>query len=232
MNRRKYLSGIIASQLSIPLIRKSKQYSTEESDWCITTSTDTSALSFPNRDPDFVVSGSKDVNVYWVSQDFFDDRGYFFAYALAGINGNIIALNKAKKKDIDDYALLHELAHSLGYRHGDGGIVNTNVALFNNTGDRTGKSLEQSTKEVGNSFNSYTIYTEWDINSLGNLGSEFAADDLILSELGEAGKRFASTSSIEDLHIDNSHNGMGGMYNTGNKEDPRNIYAGRFYKSH
>lgn len=232
MDRRKYLSGIIASQLSIPLVRKSKQYGTEESDFCITTSTDTSPLSFPDRDPNFVVSGSKDINIYWVSQDFFDDRGYFFAHALADINGNTIALNKGNKNDIDDYTLLHELAHSLGYRHGEGGIVNTDVALFNNTGDRNGKSLKQSTKDVGNSFNAYTIYTEWDINSLGNLGSEFAADDLILSELGEAGKRFASTSSIEDLHIDNSHNGMGGIYNSGHQEDPRNIYAGRFYKSH
>lgn len=59
MNRRKYLSVIISSQLSVPLLRKSKQYSTEESDWCITTSTDTSALSFPDTDPDFTVLGSK-----------------------------------------------------------------------------------------------------------------------------------------------------------------------------
>lgn len=231
MNRRKYLSAIVSSQLSVPLLKNSKQYSTEESDWCITTSTDTSALSFPDRDANFVVSGSKDVNVYWVSQDFFDDRGYFFAHALANINGNTIALNKGNKKYIDDYTLLHELAHSLGYRHGEGGIVNTNVALFNNTGDRTGKLLKESTKDVGNSFDSYTIYNEWNINSLGSLGSEFAQNDLVLSELGESGKRFASTSSIEDLHIDNSHNGMGGIYNNEPQEDPRNIYAGRFYKS-
>jgi len=231
MNRRKYLSVIISSQLSVPLLRKSKQYSTEESDWCITTSTDTSALSFPDTDPDFTVLGSKNVDVYWKSQDFFDARGYFFAHAVANVGGTTIALNKGNSQYIDDYVILHELAHSLGYRHGDGGIVNTDVALFEDNGDRSGDTLQSPTKDVGRSFDAYDIYSEWDVETLGKLGASFAQNNLLVSELGEAGKRFASNSTIEDIHIKNSHNGFGGIHDTTIKSNPTNVYAGHFYKS-
>lgn len=232
MNRREYVSTLATTTLSIGVLQnKESSDKNSESNWCITTPEKESTLAFPDTDPDFTVLGSKNVDVYWKSQDFFDARGYFFADAVANVGGNIIALNKGNSQYIDDYVMLHELAHSLGYRHGDGGIVNTNVALFKDNGDRSGDTLQSPTKDVGKSFDAYNLYTEWDVETLGELGASFAQNNLLVSELGEAGKRFASNNSIEDIHIKNSHNGFGGIHDTTIKSNPTNVYAGHFYKS-
>jgi hypothetical protein len=167
-------------------------------------------------------------------ESYFDDKGYHFARGVANLNGSIITLNNKYIDDMDDYVLLHELAHSLGYRHGDGGIVDIDVALYENTGDRDRSQTElaESTTDVGDSFNAYDIYTAWDIDTLGDLGTEFAQDNMLVTELGTAGQRFASSSPIEDMHIKNSHNGFGGQFDSGPQPDSTNVYAGQFYKSH
>lgn len=86
------------------------------------------------------------------------------------------------------------------------------------------------TRESTSGLDPEVLHEQWDVETLGELGSEFAQDNLFVDELGTAGKRFASNSSIEDLHIRNSHNGFGGVYDSGPQADSDNVYAGRFYK--
>lgn len=230
MRRRTFLSMASSTIATSYVLSSSTASNNEEnSDWCVSITDKASQLANPSDEPDFVVSGEKDVEVYWKSQEYFDERGYFFSYGVSNVGGSLIILNKGRLEEINDYVLTHELAHSLGYRHGDGGIVNTDTALFN-TGDRTGDTLEESTKDVGNSFDAYEVYKRWNIETLGILGTEFAQDNLLVTELGKAGQRFASNSSVEDLHIKNSHNGFGGKYDSGLQTDSDNVYAGRFYK--
>jgi len=232
MNRRKYLSTV-ASLSVIPTLSQKKHSDnddTSESNRCVTINDNTAPFRVPSDDADFVVSGEPDVNVYWKSQQFFNELGYITAQAIARVGGLNIILNEDKQEFIDDYILLHELAHCRGYHHGDGGIVDTNTAWFP-SGDRTGTTLEESTREVANSYDAYEIYSEWDIDTLGTLGTEFAQDRLTVNALGTAGKRVASNSNIEDLHIKHSHNGFGSIYDSGPQPDFDNIYAGQFYKS-
>ncbi len=231
MNRRTFLSvasGVIVS----PTIsgRISSSDNNDQSDeFCVQIDDNTSAFRTPSEDPSFVVSGDPDVEVYWKSNDFFEELGYLTAQGIARVGGRVVILNKDDSSFVDDYVLMHELAHCRGYHHGDGGIVNTDTTWFP-TGDRTGDKLKESTKEVGESYDAYEIYDQWDVETLGELGVEFAQDNLLVTELGKAGQRFASNSSIEDLHIKNSHNGFGGEYNSGPQPDSDNVYAGRFYK--
>jgi hypothetical protein len=230
MNRRTFLSVASGAMVTPHTLNSTTSSDNEEnSDWCASISDDASQLANPSGEPDFIVSGEKDVEVYWKPQEYFDERGYFFSYAVSNVGGSLITLNKGRLEEINDYVLLHELAHSLGYRHGDGGIVNTDTAL-RNTGDRMGNGLKKSTKDVGNSFDAYRIYNQWGVETLGELGVEFAQDNLLVTELGKAGERFASNSSVEDLHIRNSHNGFGGKYDSGLQPNSNNVYAGRFYK--
>jgi hypothetical protein len=230
MNRRTFLSVASGVMVTPHALNSTTSSDNEEnSDWCASISDNASQLANPSGEPDFIVSGEKDVEVYWKPQEYFDERGYFFSYAVSNVGGSLITLNKGRRAEINDYVLTHELAHSLGYRHGDGGIVNTDTAL-SDTGDRTGDTLEESTKDVGNSFDAYEVYERWDVGVLGDLGVEFAQDNLLVTELGKAGQRFASNSSVEDIHIRNSHNGFGGKYDSGPQPKSKNVYAGRFYK--
>lgn len=238
MNRRTFLSSIssitLTSYITQTQTQTENESETSTESKCIVRGHTYSALSEPDSDPDFTVSGKKDVNVYWMPESYFDDKGHHFARAIADLNGSIITLNKKYIEEIDDYVLLHELAHSLGYQHGDGGIVNSDVALYENTGDRDQSQTElaESTTDVGNSFDAYDIYTAWDVVTLGVLGTEFAQDNMLVTELGTAGQRFASSRSIEDMLIKNSHNGFGGQFDSGLQADSTNVYAGQFYKSH
>jgi len=221
MHRRTFLSSVTATvgtiaTSPIPVRSKSdtESGSGSEPEWCATEpqTESESAQPLASGDPAFSVSGTKPVDVFWRDQEFFDKRGYFFARALGSVGGNTIVLNRDERTDVDDYSLLHELAHTLGYRHGDGGIVNSDVALFAGRGDRDGTKLADPTRDVADSFDAYDIYESWDIETLGKLGVAFAGDDLLVTELGTAGERFAANSDVEDIHIRHSHAGFGGEF--------------------
>jgi len=247
MNRRTFLSSVGTAVSVLASARggikpshdsRSDSGSGSEPEWCATKhksesgSGSGSAQPLASGDPAFTVSGTKPVDVFWRGQEFFDERGYFFARALGSVGGNTIVLNRDERTEIDDYALLHELAHTLGYRHGDGGIVSSDVALFSGRGDRDGTKLADPTRDVADSFDAYGIYEEWDVEALGELGVAFAGDDLLMTELGTAGERFAANSDVEDIHIKHSHDGFGGVFDAGPQPGSENIHAGRFYKSH
>jgi len=209
-----------------------------EPEWCATKhksesgSGSGSAQPLASGEPAFTVTGTKTVDVFWRGQGFFDERGHFFARALGSVGGDTIVLNRDERGEIDDYTLLHELAHTLGYRHGSGGIVNSDVALSADTGDRDGTELADPTRDVADSFDGYDIYEEWGVETLGDLGVAFAGDDLLVSELGTAGQRFAANSDVEDIHIKHSHDGFGGEFDAGPQPGSENVHAGRFYKSY
>jgi hypothetical protein len=244
MHRRPFLSSVataaatVASPISVRSVSESESESESDSraEWCATEaqsepeSNPTQPLA--SGDPAFTVSGRKSVDVFWRGQEFFDKRGHFFARALGSVGGDTIVLNSDERAEIDDYSLLHELAHTLGYRHGDGGIVDSDVALFSDNGDRDGTELAEPTRDVADSFDGYGIYEEWGIETLGELGVAFAGDDLLVTELGTAGERFAANSDVEDIHIEHSHDGFGGEFDAGPQPGSDNIHAGRFYKSY
>jgi len=243
MNRRTFLSSVGAVVSVLASARggvkpspgsRSESGSGSESEWCATEhkTESESAQPLASGDPAFTVSGTKPVDVFWRGQEFFDERGHFFARALGSIDGDTIVLNRDERGEIDDYGLMHELAHTLGHRHGDGGIVNSDVALFSDNGDRDGTELADPTRDVADSFDGYDIYEEWDVETLGELGVAFAGDDLLVTELGTAGERFAANSDVEDIHIKHSHAGFGGAFDAGPQPGSENIHAGRFYKSH
>jgi len=229
MNRRRFLTSVGAAAVTA-VVGKQQEQEQSGPDRCVAIDSDTAPFSVPSDDADFVVSGEQDVDVFWRDQQFFNELGYVTAQAIARVGGLTIILNEDKQAFIDDYILLHELAHCRGYHHGDGGIVDTNTAWFA-TGDKTGGKLAESTEEVGNSFDAYDIYSEWDVETLGELGGEFAGGDLLVTELGTAGQRFASDSDDEDLHIKHSHEGFGGEYDAGPQPESDNVYAGQFYKA-
>jgi len=241
MYRRTFLSSVTATVGTIatspvPMRSKSdiKSGSGSEPEWCATEpqTESESAQPLASGDPAFTVSGTKTVDVFWRGQGFFDERGHFFARALGSVGGDTIVLNRDRRTEIDDYTLIHELAHTLGYRHGDGGIVNSDVALFSDKGDRDGTELADPTRDVADSFDAYDIYEEWGVETLGDLGVAFAGDDLLVSELGTAGERFAANSDVEDIHIEHSHDGFGGEFDAGPQPGSENVHAGRFYKSY
>jgi len=247
MHRRTFLSSTTASVVAVSPIPTRSESDTEsesevgsgsEPEWCATEdqsesgSESESAQPLASGDPAFTVSGTNPVDVFWRGQEFFDKRGYFFARALGSVGGDAVVLNRDERTEIDDYALLHELAHTLGYRHGDGGIVNSDVAVFSDTGDRDGTELADPTRDVADSFDAYDIYEEWDVETLGDLGVAFAGDDLLMTELGTAGERFAANSDVEDIHIKHSYDGFGGVFDAGPQPGSENIHAGRFYKSY
>jgi len=106
------------------------------------------------------------------------------------------------------------------------------VALSADTGDRDGTELADPTRDVADSFDAYDIYEEWGVETLGELGVAFAGDDLLMTELGTAGQRFAANSDVKDIHIEHSHDGFGGEFDAGPQPESDNIHAGRFYKSY
>jgi len=244
MHRRRFLLSVPASiGVAVSPIPVRSESDTEsgsesgsESEWCATEdqsgSGSESTQPLASGDPAFTVTGTKPVDVFWRGQAFFDERGHFFAYALGSVDGDTVVLNRDERTEIDDYALLHELAHTLGYRHGDGGIVNSDVALFSDDGDRDGTELADPTRDVADSFDAYDIYEQWGIKTLGELGVAVAGDDLLVTELGTAGERFAANSDVEDIHIKHSHDGFGGKFDAGPQPGSENIHAGRFYKSY
>ena len=202
-----------------------------DDDRCVVNTDTTSALSDTASKSTFTGSGTKDVDVFWESGGFFSAIGHKYAYATAHLGGSVIKLNERYADQITDYTLLHELAHTLGYEHGDGGIVNLSTAIYTGAeGDKGGRTLEQSTTDVGESFDAYDVYTDWDVTTLGELGASFAQEELLIGELGTAGNRFAANSTIEDVHITHSHDGFGGKFSSGPQSDSSNVYAGRFYK--
>lgn len=243
MHRRTFLSSVaasvsvsvVASPISVRSEPDTESGSGSDAEWCATEHKSESESGpgqpLASGDPAFTVSGTKSVDVFWRGQEFFDKRGYFFARALGSVDGDTIVLNRDEQGEIDDYALLHELAHTLGYRHGDGGIVNSDVALSPDTGDRDGTELAGPTRDVADSFEAYDIYEEWDVETLGELGARFAGDGLLVTELGTAGRRFAANSDVEDIHIKHSHAGFGGVFAVGPQPGSDNVHAGRFYKS-
>jgi hypothetical protein len=130
--------------------------------------------------------------------------------------------------------VLHELAHSLGYRHGDGGVVDPDVALFADTGDRSpGGGLAASTRDVAQTFTGlrHIDSGEWGISTLGDLGSDFAAGGTGISQLGLAGSEFAvsETQQREEVYFDSDYDGFGGRFETGYRDDAANILTGRYY---
>jgi hypothetical protein len=213
---------------------KSTASKEQEENWCesVTTDSNLQPLRTPSDTRSFTVTGSKTVTVYWKPDVFFQEAGFPFAYAVATVAGDEIFLNKSKKSNINEYTILHELAHNLGYEHGDGGIVNTSVALDSTTGDRKTdrKSLNDVTIDVATSFNGYNHITDWDIETLGTIGTDFAQGNTGIEQLSTTGKLFATVSPREDIYITTSHNGFGGVYEDTYNPNPENIYIGHFYK--
>jgi hypothetical protein len=208
--------------------------------WCIAESdaaeTGDGAPLTPTDDPDFVVddSAAKSVNVYWRPGSVFADLGFPFARGYATIGGETIYLNSGAQSEINHYTVLHELAHSLGYRHGDGGVVDPDVALFADTGDRSpGGGLAASTRDVAQTFTGlrHIDSSEWDVETLGDLGSDFAAGGTGISQLGIAGQAFAMADGQqrEEVYFTDSYGGFGGRFETGYRDDAANVLTGRYY---
>jgi hypothetical protein len=208
--------------------------------WCIAESNaadvDDGAPLTPTDDPDFVVDGSaaKSINVHWRPEATFADLGFPFAHGYATIGGETIYLNSGAQSEINHYTLLHELAHNLGYRHGDGGVVDPDVALFANTGDRSpGGELAASTRDVAQTFAGlrHIDSGDWGIGMLGDLGSDFAAGGTGISQLGLAGSEFASPDGQqrEEVYFTDSYDGFGGRFKTGYRDGAANVLTGRYY---
>jgi hypothetical protein len=189
-------------------------------------------------EPDFTVtvpnSSTDPVGIYWRPESDFTDLGVPFAYAYATLGGETIYLNSSEQSVIDHYTLLHELAHSLGYQHGDGGIVDTDVALFSDTGDRSsGGGLAASTRDVAQTFTGlrHIDSGEWGVETLGDLGADFAAGATGISQLGIAGSEFAMADSKqrEEVYFADDYDGFGGRFTPGYRDDATNILTGRYY---
>jgi hypothetical protein len=233
-----FMSGVLATGHTTA---DSDEEDDDDSDkWCISEvrsedAGDGAPLT-PTDDPDFVVDGSaaKSINVHWRPESVFADLGFPFAHAYAIIGGEIIYLNSGAHSEINHYTLLHELAHSLGYRHGDGGIVNTDVALFADTGDRSPDGeLAASTRDVAQTFAGlrHIDSGEWDVETLGDLGSDFAAGGTGISQLGIAGSEFAMADGQqrEEVYFESDYDGFGGRFETGYRDDAANVLTGRYY---
>jgi hypothetical protein len=244
MRRRNFLSTVGGALLTSGVFATGDSAADSDAEddgsdqWCIAESDtgDAGAPLTPTTDPDFVVDGSaaKSINVHWQPEAIFADLGVPFAYAYAAIGGETIYLNSGAQSRVDHYTLLHELAHSLGYRHGDGGVVNSDVALFANTGDRSpGEGLAASTRDVAQTFAGLRHIDSggWDVEILGDLGSDFAAGGTGISQLGIAGSEFAMADGQqrEEIYVTDSYDGFGGRFETGYRDDAANILTGRYY---
>jgi hypothetical protein len=207
--------------------------------WCISELQNAGAPLDPPNKPDFTVSATADnsvppVEVHWREKSVFADLGHPFAYGYAEIGGETIYLNSGEQSEIDHYVLLHEIAHALGYRHGDGGVVDTDVALFPNTGDRSPDGgLAEPTRDVAQTFTGlqHIDSGEWDVSILGDLGTDFASEETGISQLGIGGEEFATveTGQREDLYFEDDYDGFGGRFTPGYQSDATNILTGRFY---
>lgn len=228
MYRREFLTtaaSVGALGASCPVAAESA-----ECHWCAAPTPKGSPLRDPGTDPSFTITGTRPIEVYWQPQSYFDDWGYPFARGGAIIGGNRIVLNRDRADSIDDYTILHELAHCLGYRHGDGGIVDTDTALYADTGDRRGTTLATPTRDVATSFDAYFLIERWTANVLGELVTAFGQGDIPAVQLGTAVTRYAGESRLEDIYIRHSFDGFGGQFPEGYRPDPQNVYAGQFYK--
>jgi hypothetical protein len=210
--------------------------------WCVTETPSAAAPLTPTDDPDFVVesadsgagSATTPVEVHWRPESEFADLGFPFAYAFATVGGETVYLNSGAESEIDHYTLLHELAHSLGYRHGDGGVVNTDVALFPSTGDRSpGGELAASTRDVAQTFARlrHIDSGEWGVETLADLGADFAAGGTGISQLGIAGGEFAMADGQqrEEVYFESDYDGFGGRFESGYRENQETVLTGRYY---
>jgi hypothetical protein len=203
--------------------------------WCAVNDIpeDVGALQTPPGDPSFTVTGEKSVSVYWQSGEYFKRNGLVGAQGVANLGGDLILLNRAQADSIDDYILLHELAHSLGFRHGDDdGIVDTDVALWPDRGDKapTTDRLAPSTQAVASAFDAYRWIPSWDRDTLTYLRSEFDSGATGFKQLSRAALEFAAASVDEELYISHSHNGLGGVHDAGFQPTSDIVHAGQFYK--
>lgn len=178
----------------------------------------------------FTVTGSKDVHIHWRSNDWFGEQGYKDAIALGIVNGTQSYLNKSRIDDINDYVVMHELAHNLGYRHGDDdGIVAPLTAQLH-VGDKDANvPLADSTRDVVASFDAYQLMDEWTADELGEITTAFAAGETKAVQLGHAVTKFASGDAPSGAFIRHSCDGFGGEFASGYRVNPEHVFAGHFY---
>ena len=150
-------------------------------------------------------SRSDDVNVYWVTEEAMHSKGYPFAYGVASVGGNTIILADEKKEFIGHGVLHHELAHCLGYRHSDDGIMNYRRAERND--HKPSVKIAESTRETAKVFEGME-YLDWDIQDLGYMGIKFARGDINISRLGYGGQRFASVN-VDDVFYTSDYDMFG-----------------------
>lgn len=183
-------------------------------------------------EPTFVAAGvDKDVRFYWRPSEYFADIGYPDVLAVAVINGDQVSLNADRRPDIDDYVILHELAHTLGYRHEDDrGIVQPITALLSQVGDRPPEvPLKESTNDVVSSFQAYAKM-EWTADDLGVVTNAYGEGETRAAQLGHAVTQFGlSGSAATGAYIKHSFDGFGGRFKPGWRPNPENVLAGHFY---
>jgi hypothetical protein len=168
-----------------------------------------------------------DVTIYWVTGDVFDNKGFPFARGLALLNGDKILLNDTYKQFIGTLTLHHELAHCLGFQHGDGGIVNLSNSQGPRNDHKSGVSLAKSTKGVAQVFEGFR-YFSWDISDLGYAGRLYSSGELTLRQLGYGGRKYASSG--DDVLYTTDFDMFGGHKTTRKTEyGGKTILENQFY---
>jgi len=229
MNRRAYIQSAAASctVLSLSVSQASADDSEDDELDCHTIESDIAEFS---PDPDFIVSGEKSVRAYWKDNEWFAEFGYGGTAAVGVINGSKIVFNNDEKDSITDDVVMHELAHTLGYRHGDDeGIVDTFTPHRPVNDKQEDQELYPSTRDVATTFDPYLYCDEWSAATLGEIGQAFASGETKSTQLGYAATAFAMSDHVDGVYYKHSFNGIGGKFTPGYQPDPEHTYSGHFY---
>jgi hypothetical protein len=187
-------------------------------------------ISTSRGEPDFVASGSgAPVSAYWRSAEWFQDTLGSTPVAAAVIGGTEMFFNSDRESEVTDDVIAHELAHSLGFRHGDDrGIVQPLTVGFT-VGDKSpNEALKESTREVATTFDAYA-YMEWTAADLGVVTTVYGGGDTRAVQVGHASTKYGEESDKTGMFFMSSFDGHGGRVTPGYRSDPDRIYTGHFY---
>jgi len=167
------------------------------------------------------------IEVFWTGSDVFDQKGYPFAYALSLVGGDTILLNDAMRQLIGHRALLHELSHSFGHRHGDGGIMNIKMEQADAADMASDVDLASPTREPAAKCAGFAVLN-WSASALGRVVTAYGKGLLPASRLGYAVTKYGK-SGASDLLYTSSFNDFGGYKRTDAAYSRLRMTTGHFY---
>jgi len=167
------------------------------------------------------------VEVYWTDGDVFDEYDYPFAHALALVGGDTILLNDVYRAVIGHRTLLHELSHSFGYRHGDGGVMNIKMDGEDAEDMDPDTPPAEPTRVPADNCAGFEVL-DWSASALGTVVTAFGQGKLPASRLGYGVTKYASNGASDVLYT-SSFNDFGGVKATDSAYGRLRMTVGYFY---